>query len=158
MLPSLADVLDLDVCRRGRPAVLAGADRLGTSVRWVHAIELTDVVGLDISLNVGKVLSKASNREVPESLTKRVQEKKLGRKSGEGFYHWQDGKAQKAAAGPEAPDLEDRLILPMLNEAIACLREATVADADLLDAGAVFATGFAPFRGGPLQYAKDRNP
>jgi 3-hydroxyacyl-CoA dehydrogenase/enoyl-CoA hydratase/3-hydroxybutyryl-CoA epimerase len=53
-------------------------------------------------------------------------------------------------------DLEDRLILPMLNEAVACLREGIVADADLLDAGAIFATGFAPFRGGPLQYARAR--
>jgi len=52
--------------------------------------------------------------------------------------------------------LEDRLILPLLNESVAVLREATVQDADLLDAGAVFATGFAPFRGGPLQYAKQR--
>jgi 3-hydroxyacyl-CoA dehydrogenase/enoyl-CoA hydratase/3-hydroxybutyryl-CoA epimerase len=71
---------------------------------------------------------------------------------------WRDGKAQKPkmAGFTEPPDLQDRLILPMLNEAVACLREGTVADADLLDAGAVFATGFAPFRGGPLQYAKQR--
>jgi 3-hydroxyacyl-CoA dehydrogenase/enoyl-CoA hydratase/3-hydroxybutyryl-CoA epimerase len=54
------------------------------------------------------------------------------------------------------PELEDRLMLPMLNESIACCREGIVADGDLLDAGVVFATGFAPFRGGPLQYAKDR--
>ena len=53
-------------------------------------------------------------------------------------------------------DLEDRLILPMLNEAMAVLREGIVADADLLDAGVIFATGFAPFRGGPLHYAKER--
>jgi 3-hydroxyacyl-CoA dehydrogenase/enoyl-CoA hydratase/3-hydroxybutyryl-CoA epimerase len=121
-------------------------------------IELTDVVGLDVSLHVGRVLSEAFHREVPKVLIKLVEQKKLGRKSGEGFYRWRDGKAQRQdtphAAVP--PDLEDRLILPMLNEAVACLREGTVQDADLLDAGAVFATGFAPFRGGPLQYAKDR--
>ena len=121
-------------------------------------IELTDVVGLDISLNVGRVLSSAFQREIPPILLELVDEKKLGRKSGEGFYRWSDGKAQKRelpqAAVPE--DLQDRLILSMLNEAVACLREGTVQDADLLDAGAVFATGFAPFRGGPLQYAKDR--
>jgi 3-hydroxyacyl-CoA dehydrogenase/enoyl-CoA hydratase/3-hydroxybutyryl-CoA epimerase len=121
-------------------------------------IELTDVVGLDVSLNVGKVLGSALNRQVPELLLNLVAEKKLGRKSGQGFYRWVDGKAQKdqvkGFAIPE--DLEDRLILSMLNEAVACLREGTVSDADLLDAGAVFATGFAPFRGGPLQYAKDR--
>jgi PucR family transcriptional regulator, purine catabolism regulatory protein len=46
MLPSLADVLALEVCRRGRPVVVAGADRLDTPVRWVHAIELTDVARL----------------------------------------------------------------------------------------------------------------
>ena len=88
----------------------------------------------------------------------RSEQKKLGRKSGEGFYRWQDGKAQKDDVGRavDPPDLEDRLILPMLNEAVATLREGIVQDADLLDAGAVFATGFAPFRGGPLQYARDR--
>ena len=121
-------------------------------------IELSDVVGLDVSLHVGRVLGEALHREVPQILVKLVEQKKLGRKSGEGFYRWQDGKAQKKEpqSSVAPPDLEDRLILPMLNEAIACLREGTVQDADLLDAGAVFATGFAPFRGGPLQYAKDR--
>ncbi len=120
-------------------------------------IELSDVVGLDVSLHVGQVLGKALGREVPQILVKLVEQRKLGRKSGEGFYRWQDGKAQKEQP-PTAvpPDLEDRLILPMINEAVACLREGTVQDADLLDAAAVFATGFAPFRGGPLQYAKDR--
>ena len=121
-------------------------------------IELADVVGLDVSLNVGKVLGAAFHRQVPELLLKLVAEKKFGRKSGQGFYRWVDGKAQKdevkGFAVPE--DLEDRLILSMLNEAVACLREGTVGDADLLDAGAVFATGFAPFRGGPLQYARQR--
>ncbi len=121
-------------------------------------IELTDVVGLDVSLQVGRVLSGAFQREVPQILIKLVEQKKLGRKSGEGFYRWQDGKAQKRPSEDFAvpADLEDRLILPMLNEAVAVIREATVQDADLLDAGAVFATGFAPFRGGPLHYAKQR--
>ena len=121
-------------------------------------IELTDVVGLDVSLNVGRVLSEAFHREIPQILIKLVEQKKLGRKSGEGFYRWHDGKAQKnAAENTVAPaDLEDRLILPLLNESVAVIREATVQDGDLLDAGAVFATGFAPFRGGPLHYAQER--
>jgi 3-hydroxyacyl-CoA dehydrogenase / enoyl-CoA hydratase / 3-hydroxybutyryl-CoA epimerase len=121
-------------------------------------IELTDVVGLDVSLQVGRVLSAALQRDIPQVLITLVEQKKLGRKSGEGFYRWQDGKAQKNETGRIAApeDLEDRLILPLLNEAVAVIREATVQDADLLDAGAVFATGFAPFRGGPLQYARQR--
>jgi 3-hydroxyacyl-CoA dehydrogenase / enoyl-CoA hydratase / 3-hydroxybutyryl-CoA epimerase len=121
-------------------------------------IELSDVVGLDVSLHVGRVLGEAFHRDVPQILIKLVEQKKLGRKSGEGFYRWQDGKAQKDAVEHAAvpADLQDRLILPMLNEAVAVLREGTIQDADLLDAGVVFATGFAPFRGGPLQYAKNR--
>jgi 3-hydroxyacyl-CoA dehydrogenase / enoyl-CoA hydratase / 3-hydroxybutyryl-CoA epimerase len=141
----------------GIPA--ATIDRTGTRFGMpVGPIELADVVGLDVALHVGRVLALAFQRTVPEILVERVQQKKLGRKSGEGFYVWKDGKAQLPNAPiPDAPaDLEDRLILPMLNEAVAVLREGVVEDADLLDAAAIFATGFAPFRGGPLQYARSR--
>ena len=51
-------------------------------------------------------------------------------------------------------DLEDRLVLSMLNEAVSCLHDGVVSDADLLDAGVIFGTGFAPFRGGPIQYIR----
>jgi 3-hydroxyacyl-CoA dehydrogenase/enoyl-CoA hydratase/3-hydroxybutyryl-CoA epimerase len=47
-------------------------------------------------------------------------------------------------------------LLPLLNEAVACLHEGVVADADLLDAGVIFGAGFAPFTGGPIRYAKQR--
>ncbi|HME38522.1 MAG TPA: 3-hydroxyacyl-CoA dehydrogenase NAD-binding domain-containing protein [Steroidobacteraceae bacterium] len=141
----------------GIPADLI--DRVGKSFGMpMGPIELTDVVGLDVSLNVGRVLAAAFHRPVPESLVKLVEQKKFGRKSGEGFYVWRDGKPVRPKTPPLAvpADLEDRLILPMLNEAVACLREGIIEDADLLDAGAIFATGFAPFRGGPLQYARTR--
>jgi 3-hydroxyacyl-CoA dehydrogenase / enoyl-CoA hydratase / 3-hydroxybutyryl-CoA epimerase len=138
------------------PAVI---DRAGKDFGMpMGPIELTDVVGLDVSLHVGRVLAAAFQRPVPDILVKLVDQKKFGRKSGEGFYLWRDGKPVKDEPRDFAvpADLADRLILPMLNEAVACLREAVIEDADLLDAGAIFATGFAPFRGGPLQYAKAR--
>jgi 3-hydroxyacyl-CoA dehydrogenase/enoyl-CoA hydratase/3-hydroxybutyryl-CoA epimerase len=121
-------------------------------------IELTDVVGLDVSLHVGRVLADAFKRRVPDILVKLVEQKKFGRKSGQGFYLWRDGKPVKTESPQFAvpADLEDRLLLSMLNEAVACLREGIIEDADLLDAGAIFATGFAPFRGGPLNYARVR--
>jgi 3-hydroxyacyl-CoA dehydrogenase / enoyl-CoA hydratase / 3-hydroxybutyryl-CoA epimerase len=134
-------------------------DRVGKAFGMpMGPIELTDVVGLDVSLHVGRVLADAFQRRVPEILVKLVEQKKFGRKNGEGFYVWRDGKPVKAESEQFAvpADLEDRLILPMLNEAVACLREGVIEDADLLDAGAIFATGFAPFRGGPLQYARAR--
>jgi 3-hydroxyacyl-CoA dehydrogenase/enoyl-CoA hydratase/3-hydroxybutyryl-CoA epimerase len=87
-----------------------------------------------------------------------IEDGKLGRKSGQGFYRWEEGKAIKPRSdGTQLPaDIEDRLILPMVNEAMSCLADAVVTDADLLDAGVIFGTGFAPFRGGPINYARER--
>ena len=141
----------------GIPAAVI--DRVGKDFGMpMGPIELTDMVGLDVSLHVGRVLADAFQRRVPDILVKLVEQNKLGRKNGEGFYVWTDGKPVRTISPQFAvpPDLEDRLILPMLNEAVACLREGIVTDADLLDAGVIFATGFAPFRGGPLQYARAR--
>ena len=122
-------------------------------------IELADTVGLDVCLHVGRILAAAFGRPAPEAVAELVQSGKLGRKTGDGLYEWRDGKAVKPAATGSAPeDLEDRLMLPMVNEAVAILREGVVADADLVDAGVIFGSGFAPFRGGPLQYAKSRGP
>jgi 3-hydroxyacyl-CoA dehydrogenase/enoyl-CoA hydratase/3-hydroxybutyryl-CoA epimerase len=121
-------------------------------------IELADTVGLDVCLHVGRILASAYGRPAPEAVEPLVSAGKIGRKSGEGLYQWQDGKAIKPPAGAAvAPgDLEDRLVLPMLNEAVAILREGVVADENLIDAGVIFGSGFAPFRGGPLRYARER--
>jgi 3-hydroxyacyl-CoA dehydrogenase / enoyl-CoA hydratase / 3-hydroxybutyryl-CoA epimerase len=123
-------------------------------------VELADVVGLDVCKHVGDIVSAALNKQKPDTsrIDALIAAKKLGRKSGEGFYLWRDGKAVKPA-GPvlEPPaDLEDRLILALANECAAALREGIVADADLVDAGVIFGSGFAPFRGGPLTYARKR--
>ncbi len=124
-------------------------------------VELMDSVGIDVALHVSRVLGKAFNKPIPARLSDMVEQNHLGRKSGQGFYRWENGKAIKTAVGGKpgpgaTEDLVDRLMLPMVNEAVACLHEKVVNDADLLDAGVIFGTGFAPFRGGPLQYARDR--
>ncbi len=120
-------------------------------------VELVDSVGLDVALHVSKVLGASMDSAGILRLSAMVDAGNLGRKSGKGFYEWVDGKAVKPASdGPIPNDLQDRLILPMVNEAVACLADGIVADADLLDAGVIFGTGFAPFRGGPLQYARSR--
>ncbi|MGB7904856.1 MAG: 3-hydroxyacyl-CoA dehydrogenase NAD-binding domain-containing protein [Steroidobacteraceae bacterium] len=122
-------------------------------------IELADIVGLDVCLHVGRILSAAFGRPAPDALAPLVAAGKLGRKTGHGLYEWREGKAVKPPVVPSAPppdDLEDRLILAMVNEAMAVLREGVVADEDLIDAGVIFGSGFAPFRGGPLHYARER--
>lgn len=122
-------------------------------------IELADTVGLDVGLSVAKILTEHYGGEVPKQLEIMVEKGDLGRKTGRGFYKYQNGKPVIPAAEANhsnKPEITDRLILRMLNEAIACLRENVVSNDDLADAGMVFGTGFAPFRGGPVNYAKAR--
>jgi 3-hydroxyacyl-CoA dehydrogenase / enoyl-CoA hydratase / 3-hydroxybutyryl-CoA epimerase len=121
-------------------------------------IELSDTVGLDVCLHVAKNLSQYFGTDVPDLLEKKVAAGELGAKSGQGFYKWNaKGKPEKPESGSSKLSeavVIDRLILRMLNESVACLREEIVADKDLLDAGMIFGTGFAPFRGGPMHYAE----
>lgn len=121
-------------------------------------IELIDTVGLDVAAGVGRELAPFLGLDIPAALATPPEDGKRGKKDGQGLYAWSDGKPQK----PEVPkdykapeDLEDRLILPLLNEAVAALHDGVVDDADLLDAGVIFGTGFAPFRGGPIQYIRE---
>ena len=121
-------------------------------------IELIDTVGLDVASGVGAELAPFLGLPIPAALAAPPEAGKRGKKDGQGLYRWENGKAQKPEipADYKAPDdLEDRLILPFLNEAVAALHEGVVADAELLDAGVIFGTGFAPFRGGPIQHIRD---
>ena len=118
-------------------------------------IELADTVGLDICLAVGKELA-GDHAEVPKKLAELVAAGNLGRKSGRGFYVWKDGKAKKRSSGAVPADLSVKLMAPYLREARAAVADGVVADADLADAGLIFGTGFAPFRGGPLNYLKEQ--
>ena len=123
-------------------------------------VELADVVGLDVASHVGKIIAAELGRPAPDltQLDALLAHKRLGRKSGSGFYEWKDGKAVKPPAPgvPAPPDLIDRLILVLVNECAAVLREGVASEADLIDAAVIFGTGFAPFRGGPLAYARSR--
>jgi len=118
-------------------------------------IELVDTVGLDVAASVGKIMAEFHGQPLPSAFT--VTEGRRGKKDGQGLYRWENGRAVKPEVAKDyrpPEDLEDRLILALLNEAVACLHDGVVADADLLDAGVIFGTGFAPFRGGPIQHIK----
>ncbi len=134
-------------------------------------IELADQVGLDICLDVGDMLRSKFGDALPPTpawLRDKVAHGELGRKTGKGFYVWKDGKAeaplgsrpQGAAQQPAepTPEMIDRLVLPMSNVCVACLREGIVDNADVVDGAMIFGTGYAPFRGGPLNYARTRGP
>jgi 3-hydroxyacyl-CoA dehydrogenase/enoyl-CoA hydratase/3-hydroxybutyryl-CoA epimerase len=138
----------------------AAAEKFGMPM---GPIELADQVGLDICLAVGDMLRSKFGDLLPPTpawLRDKVANGELGRKSGEGFYVWKKGKADKSSAAtsdaPPTPEMIDRLILPMSNVCVACLREGIVDNADAVDGAMIFATGYAPFRGGPLNYARSR--
>jgi 3-hydroxyacyl-CoA dehydrogenase/enoyl-CoA hydratase/3-hydroxybutyryl-CoA epimerase len=137
------------------PAIDNAAVRFGMPM---GPIELVDTVGLDVASGVGGELAPFLGLPIPVALQTPPEPGKRGKKDNQGLYRWENGKAQKPEipADYQAPaDLEDRLILPLLNEAVACLHDGVVADAELLDAGVIFGTGFAPFRGGPIQYIRE---
>ncbi len=124
-------------------------------------LALADTVGLDICLAVAEVLARELRTPVPSRLRELVAQGRLGRKTGQGIYDYRRGRwighsLRKVLGRGPVEELSDRLILRMLNEACASLREGVVQEADLLDAGMIFGTGFAPFRGGPLHYAHVR--
>lgn len=115
-------------------------------------IELADTVGLDVCRSVAKILSETMNVKLPDNMDNMVNNKKLGKKSGEGFYKWVKGKPvkDKNISYSNIGELEDRMIFRLLNESAACLREKVVNDEELVDAGVIFGTGFAPFSWWPI--------
>ena len=125
-------------------------------------LELADTVGLDIALAAGSTIAQARGEDlsltVPLCLKSRVDAKQLGKKTGQGFYLWKDGKREDAngskAAGAGTSGSQEALALTLIEPLIAAaqelVRQGVVDDADLADAGIIFGTGFAPFRGGPL--------
>jgi 3-hydroxyacyl-CoA dehydrogenase/enoyl-CoA hydratase/3-hydroxybutyryl-CoA epimerase len=119
-------------------------------------ITLADTVGLDICAAAGKALA-GPGATPPKRLDELLKAGKLGKKTGEGFYRWEKGKPVKGKAGPVTDDLIKRIIDPYLAEAQKAVAEGIVEDADLADAGLIFGTGFAPFRGGPMNYLRSRS-
>lgn len=135
-----------------KEALDAAAEKFGMPM---GPVELADTVGLDVGLNVMDTLGGNNGGEDRKILETMVEAGKLGKKSGEGFYRWRDGKPVRDSGAAEGHDLDAlarELMAPYFDECRACLKDRVVEDGDLLDAGMIFGTGFAPFRGGPLHY------
>ena len=118
-------------------------------------LELADTVGLDIARAAGEEL--AGGQEPPRCLADRLSRGQLGRKTGQGFYAWRDGKPVKDKASAAPAGLAAGLIQPLIDATRQRVDQGIVADADLADAGVIFGTGFAPFTGGPLHYQSSRS-
>jgi 3-hydroxyacyl-CoA dehydrogenase/enoyl-CoA hydratase/3-hydroxybutyryl-CoA epimerase len=154
LMPYLLEALQLHVEGVPGSVIDRAAEAFGMPM---GPIELADTIGLDVCASVGRELAPFLGLVLPPQLDVTFGPGKRGKKDGQGLYTWTESKAQKPAVPNDyvvPPDLQERLILPLLNEAVACLAEGVVADADLLDAGVIFGTGFAPFRGGPISHIR----
>jgi 3-hydroxyacyl-CoA dehydrogenase/enoyl-CoA hydratase/3-hydroxybutyryl-CoA epimerase len=153
LAPYMAEAMEM--IREGVP--LAEIDQAALEFGMpMGPVELADSVGLDVARHVARILGPLLGREPAPELEELVSQGHLGQKTGRGFYTYRDRKPVKPALewGSASPAVQDRLIFAMLNEAAACLHDGIVTDADLVDAGVIFGTGFAPFRGGPLHHAR----
>jgi len=122
-------------------------------------VELADTVGLDVCMKVVTLLGGESSKKEAALLQEKVQAGELGKKSGKGFYTWEKGKPKRAdndTAQYALEEITESLMQPYFEACEAALADGIVEDADVLDAGMIFGTGFAPFRGGPLYYLKHK--
>ncbi len=141
--------------------LLEGIDRHtidAAAIQWgmpMGPVELADTVGLDVCRKVAETLVSGDVDAQAALLDARIAAGELGKKSGKGFYTWEQGRADRKPLDMDNPygeQIAERLLAPFLEECRAASAEGIVADDDLLDAGIVFGTGFAPFRGGPMHY------
>jgi 3-hydroxyacyl-CoA dehydrogenase/enoyl-CoA hydratase/3-hydroxybutyryl-CoA epimerase len=118
-------------------------------------IELMDTVGLD----VGAFVARELGQKIPNDsrFAKLIAAGKLGRKTGQGFYKWEEGKPvkEKPPAHGNLEGLGRDLVQPLVDTAEVIVSEGVVESADMADIGMILGTGFAPFLGGPLKARQD---
>jgi 3-hydroxyacyl-CoA dehydrogenase/enoyl-CoA hydratase/3-hydroxybutyryl-CoA epimerase len=139
----------------------------------VGPIALYDEVGIDVAGKAGGIMTEAfGDRIHPNAVVpKMVEDGRLGRKNRRGFYRY-DEEGKKA--GPDETvyaligaterravprkQIQERLTLLMIGEAVRCLEDGVLHSARDGDVGAVLGIGFPPFRGGPFWYLDTAGP
>jgi 3-hydroxyacyl-CoA dehydrogenase/enoyl-CoA hydratase/3-hydroxybutyryl-CoA epimerase len=133
-------------------------------------IELIDEVGLDVAEKVGHILHEGFGERMspPKTFEKLLEKKRLGKKSGSGFYLYSGPEKkekeldsgiyellgiQPVSGKIQKQEMVERCVFGMVNEAARCLQEKIVSSPEDVDLGMIMGTGFPPFRGGLLRYA-----
>lgn len=141
---------------------------------------LLDVVGMDVAAYAQQVMAAAyPDRMViadeKNVLQQLVKQGRLGQKAGVGFYRYQPDKrgrqqprvdpelqqllvADQSAEAVSDQQIVERLMLPLLMEAVRCLDEGIVGTPQEVDMALIYGLGFPPFRGGALRYLDAEGP
>lgn len=130
------DLLDAALVRFGMP---------------MGPIELADQVGLDVCHDAGVVLGISDQSRL--RLKTMIDAGTIGRKSGSGFYLWDDKKAIRPRAdydGSEMDAIARDLLAPLVQQCQDAVAEGVVDSADMADAACLFGVGFPAHTGGPL--------
>ena len=122
---------------------------------------LYDEVGLEVAQHAGETVARAFGERIPSAtiVADLVERGDTGRKAGRGFLIWPRRTANPFVYGStprrdfSVGEIQDRLVLLFVNEAMRCLEEGVVQSPRDGDLGAVLGLGFPPFRGGPFHYA-----
>ena len=117
-------------------------------------IRLMDEIGLDTCYHVASdLIDKFDHLNSNlEELSYRIHDHKLGKKTGEGFYIYKNGKAVRGKSKHSARELAHELVNTMVCEAHRVIDEGVIGDPDMLDFAMIMGTGWAPFRGGPIRH------
>ncbi len=123
-------------------------------------MRLLDEIGLDVAAHVAKTLASAFPDRFPhtDALDKMVAAGQLGKKTGQGFYRYENGKEILPTTHSDLPrheSIQTNLALLISQEAMRCLKEGIARNADDIDLAMVLGTGYPPFRGGPITFARD---
>jgi 3-hydroxyacyl-CoA dehydrogenase/enoyl-CoA hydratase/3-hydroxybutyryl-CoA epimerase len=123
-------------------------------------MRLLDEIGLDVAAHVAKTLASAFPDRFPhaDALDTMVAAGQLGKKTGQGFYRYENGKEILPTTHSDLPrheSIQTNLALLISQEAMRCLKEGIARNADDIDLAMVLGTGYPPFRGGPITFARD---
>ena len=137
------------------------------------ALEVSDSVGLDTALKIGRESAKAMGLDSQTDdrssfLAWLVEDQgRVGRKAGKGFYDynaqgrpdrlWPDINKMIEVKVDECPpalkkELTNRFLVRQAVEVARCFEEGVITDARDADIGSILAWGFAPFTGGCCSY------
>ncbi|MCC5913387.1 MAG: fatty acid oxidation complex subunit alpha FadJ [Balneolaceae bacterium] len=134
----------------------------------VGPMALFDEVGIDVGAHVAGVLSdkfEARGAKTSKKAAELVEAGYKGRKNGKGFYKYENGSKKKEVNREiytffgggnrkqfKDEEIQQRLSLVMVNEAVLCLQEDVLMSPVDGDLGAILGLGFPPFLGGPFRY------
>ncbi|PQO22562.1 3-hydroxyacyl-CoA dehydrogenase [Rhodobacteraceae bacterium WD3A24] len=149
------------------PALIENAARLAGMP--LGPLQLTDEISIELGVHIARATRAAMSADyrdddADEVLFWMADEGRMGRKAGAGFYVYDDkgkraglwgglsARYPEAAEQPELREVQHRLLLAQVLEAVRALEDGVLMDVREGDVAAILGWGFAPWSGGPFSW------